>query len=207
MKDLLEEACNTNVKREYLISWDEMEIRSGIVICLRQARAVGFAGKMDRSIQKIFDNKISVKLKDIAKQVCQFFIISLDGQMSIPIFACGYEAKNGRKYLEESFRIIKEKIDTASNSRIKIVGGCSDGATASLEFATKQTIFPNYRHLGDFSHLVKRMRNALLSKGVQMEERGGTYQVSMNLLYNLRIRDCLESKDDSVSPFKWKMFE
>jgi len=157
LKDLLEEACNTNVKREYLISWDEMEIRSGIVICLRQARAVGFAGKMDRSIQKLFDNKISVELKDIAKQVCQFFIISLDGQMSIPIFACGYEAKNGRKYLEESFRIIKEKIDTASNSRIKIVGGCSDGATASLEFATKQTIFPNYRHLGDFSHLVKRM--------------------------------------------------
>jgi len=37
-----------------------------------------------------------------------------------------------------------------------------------------------------------------------MEERGGTYQVSMNLLYNLRIRDCPESKDDSVSPFKWK---
>jgi hypothetical protein len=166
-----------------------MEIRQSLVYCPRQGKVIGFTGDVARNATSLSQTKIVPD--DLAKTVSQFFLVSLDGNFCVPILHAGYDAKNPVEHLKKCLSQIQDLVLKLSNGRVKIIGGSSDGALASIEFATTQTVFAEYHHLGDFSHLVKRMRNTLLSSPLFLEENGQMYEFSIHTLSELHGKESL----------------
>lgn len=73
--------------------------------------------------------------------------------------------------MEEINKLFKEC--EVNGNIFQIVCGSSDGFAENYQFATNQTILKHYHHIFDFAHIVKRLRNLLFNR--RMDIDGGKF--------------------------------
>ncbi len=172
LQEIFKGMQENNISPEMIISWDEMEIRSGLVYCKQQNKIVGFVNDLAKDATILSESQTPIVPTNIAKKISQFFLISIDGKATIPILHCGTDESNFTNFLVQQIIYIKELVHTLcpDNYKVHLIGECSDGAPGNLTFANQyaKNIIINYLHFDDFSHLTKRMRNVLLSVSQSM---------------------------------------
>lgn len=181
-KELFDAVCQNKICPFLMVSWDEMEIRHGLVYCPRQAKIVGWIGETAQTAEDVYKRQKKVAPQDLAKNVCQFFLVTLDGLFCAPVLHAGFDPVHPKDFLTECMKKIQRLVAQASGNRLQIVAGSSDGAPGSFKFATSQTVFPKYRHISDFSHIIKRMRNHLINSSISLPIDGEIVEFSIYTL-------------------------
>ena len=152
-------AFPTGSPRKVIIAWDEIEIRYGLVWNPSTKELIG---RVDGPIpEKEAKSRNWAKMNDgLATHVIQYFLISADGAVSLPIGFHPMAAINGEKVfklVEPLFKVLKE-----GELALEVVATASD-AFPSNKTLTELLNKNGYHsvHIFDPLHLLKSMRNNL----------------------------------------------
>jgi hypothetical protein len=146
-----------NKKIKVGIAFDEFEVRHGLVYLKKTGRIIGL---LEQVKEKDIDNirEESIPSNEIT-HVLQFFLISTNSEISLPIGYVGTRNADGDLVYNYVVKIIENLKST------EIHWGSSDGASGCKTFIRLMKLkYPNYIHIFDFVHLVKLLRNVLLNK-------------------------------------------
>eukprot|EP01119_Soliformovum_irregulare_P002996 TRINITY_DN1326_c0_g2_i5.p1 TRINITY_DN1326_c0_g2~~TRINITY_DN1326_c0_g2_i5.p1 ORF type:complete len:1813 (-),score=279.51 TRINITY_DN1326_c0_g2_i5:2368-7806(-) len=166
LKETLASHNQKGHSKQFFLSWDEMDVNDGFIYSGREEFVCGYVDQLARSFEETPTEPISEA--DIAHKICVFFLVSSDGHFCTPILARGVGKNHFQEeFLEKHCRHINAIFQKCSpNDSFRIVGGIADGAQGNLSFTqnSARTVFgQHFLFIGDFSHLVKRMRNALVN--------------------------------------------
>jgi len=168
----IHEACQKdNICNQVCISYDEMEIRSGLVYHSKLGQVIGFIGDNTRSAAKVYSQKDEdLDINDIASKICQFFCTTLDGRFTFPVCYAGHEDDH-KNFIKTQMKRIKEAFGKAEKNsyQFQIVCSSSYGFSGNYQFAKDQTLSQDYCHIFDFVHVVKHWRNLLFNRKIELD--------------------------------------
>jgi len=180
--------------KKVVLSFDEMEVRSGLIYLKSKGVFVG-ATKIIKE-EEATEQLISQLASSIVRYVFQIFATSLDGSATWPLgylglvlhfcnrntnidlleFTSGTTKATG-KYTHQ---VISDLINRLSKYNFEVIATSSDGYSGVLEYVKllKET-HPTVYHVFDYSHLVKNIRNYLLRpEGVSFSGYLGKCRIS-----------------------------
>lgn len=165
--------------RKVLLSWDEIEIRYGLVWNPSTKELIG---KVSGPIPEKDAEKENWKNMNsmLATHVVQYFLVSLDGAASIPIGFYPMTAVSGEKIfaiVDPILKLIEEGEGPLEVTATASDAFSSNGKLLEMLAAKGRSVI----HVFDPLHLLKNMRNNLLKEPLAV---GGT-QFSMNTLDDL----------------------
>eukprot|EP01130_Rhizamoeba_saxonica_P006147 TRINITY_DN243_c0_g1_i8.p1 TRINITY_DN243_c0_g1~~TRINITY_DN243_c0_g1_i8.p1 ORF type:complete len:535 (+),score=79.01 TRINITY_DN243_c0_g1_i8:469-2073(+) len=141
------------------ISGDEIEISPGLRYIESLHGVIGLSLGIVHEID-IDHIKYSDVLPGLAKKVMQFFFVSVEGDICVPFHYVPTGGLSGQDY----FNLIDKMVDIFESNGISIVFGSTDGFTQSKVFLKlMKDKRPNYSHFFDYSHIIKNMRNRILT--------------------------------------------
>jgi hypothetical protein len=161
--------------KDLILSYDEIEIRSGLIYHEYSNRVVGLVqNEGTEDIANISPEKIEEN--QIASKIIQFFLCLCDGSLMIPVLHYGHdESKNGHvKQVTDTFHTIQQKLDRLSDGELKIKAIASDRYDGNFEVG-RQLRKNNVLKVDDFWHLLKSLRNAILKPVFIHDVKFGLY--------------------------------
>jgi uncharacterized CHY-type Zn-finger protein len=168
-EDKVRAVCNISSDcNDLIVSYDEMEIRSGLVFDPRTKKVVGFCGISAQHIGTV-ETPSSIDEKIISSKVIQFFVSRMDGSSVAPICFYGHqETKEG--HINQVIQVIdsiKNKIHQ-QDPKLKIRAISSDRFDGNLVAGSKlkeQNIYQVF----DYWHIIKNLRTAAL-ESIQLDD-------------------------------------
>ena len=146
------------------LKWDEIAISEDIEFSTRHGKIYGIVD----DIEGISDDKLlTMSPKEIktimATHICQFYISTLDGKNSLPVYS---RAVNNATIMKSTLRAIELLTSIFEEYHIKTVYTCSDGWKTNLTVSEQYQIKLNRKvpHFYDFLHLCKLLRNSMLTR-------------------------------------------
>jgi hypothetical protein len=158
----VEDFANSESKcNDLVLSYDEIEIRSGLVYHPHSNQVIGFCGSPSAHIDDVEKQEMSEQ--SIASKIIQFFLWRCDGSGVKPVCHYGhYETKDAHiKQVMDTFSEIQQKLDESTDGKLKIKVIASDRYDGNFEVG-RQAKEKGTLKVEDFWHLIKNLRNAIL---------------------------------------------
>ena len=149
------------------VQWDEMDIRNGLLYSRALDRVVGSIKPEHLDVKTaIYLNTNQILRSQIADKICQFFITSIDGKMTMPIY---FNAINKSNMISSTVDTLQKIHNFLDEHGIEFIYTASDGASdnstiiSQLKKFTTSINSPEIFHFYDFLHTCKLLRNCFLN--------------------------------------------
>jgi hypothetical protein len=107
IKKIFKSCKEQNICDKVCISYDEVEVRSGLVYHAKSSQVIGFTCDNVWSSRNFYDNREKgIDITDVAHKICQFFCTTLDGRVSFPLCFLGYD-DNHTDFIIKQMKSIK----------------------------------------------------------------------------------------------------